>query len=103
MVGSVIAIAGSLIKRNHRGGIGYISIFADWNQCINWQVAVTKMAEEDLLFLKANKIFFFQVAGTPGGEKELRQAYNISGIPRYLINQCEFYFLTGRMEKVNYR
>lgn len=61
------------------------------------KLQITKWLKKNLLFIKSKKIFLFQVAGTPPGEKEKRQAYNLSCMPGELVSQCEFYFLTGRM------
>lgn len=61
------------------------------------KLQIEKWLKKNLLFLIGKKIFFFQVAGTPPLEKEKRQAYNLSGIPKDLFNQCEFYFLAGSM------
>jgi hypothetical protein len=55
------------------------------------------MDEKEFTFFDRQKNIFFRVAGTPPREKEKRQAYNLSGIPKNLLKQCEFYFLSGRM------
>jgi menaquinone-dependent protoporphyrinogen IX oxidase len=61
------------------------------------KLQMQKWLRNNLPFIREKKIFLFQVAGTPPAEKEKRQAYNLSGIPKELISQCEFYFLAGRM------
>lgn len=61
------------------------------------KLQMQKWLRNNLPFIRGKKIFLLQVAGTPPAEKEKRQAYNLSGIPKELISQCEFYFLTGRM------
>jgi menaquinone-dependent protoporphyrinogen IX oxidase len=61
------------------------------------KLQIQKWLKINLPFIKGKKIFLFQVAGTAPEQKEKRQAYNLSCIPKELINQCEFYFLTGRM------
>jgi len=61
------------------------------------KLEIKKWLAKNHSFLKAKKIFFFQVAGTPPEEKEKRQAYNESCIPKEITTHCEFYFLPGRM------
>lgn len=63
------------------------------------KLQIRKWLKKNLSVLKNKKIIFFQVAGTPIGETEKRQAYNLSSIPGELIGQCDFYFLPGRLAK----
>lgn len=61
------------------------------------KLQIAKWIKKNIDLLKGKKIFFFQVAGTPVQEKEKRQSYNLKGLPEELIDDCEFYFLPGRM------
>lgn len=61
------------------------------------KLQIQKWLKDNFSFIRSKKIFLFQVAATPPEEKEKRQAYNRSGIPSAIINNCEFYFLPGRM------
>lgn len=61
------------------------------------KLEIKKWLAKNQSYLRAKKIFFFQVAGTPPEEKEKRQVYNESGIPKEIKVNCEFYFLPGRM------
>jgi len=63
------------------------------------KLQIGKWLKKNLTTLKNKKIIFFQVGGTPPGETEKRQAYNLSSIPGELIGQCDFYFLPGRLVK----
>jgi menaquinone-dependent protoporphyrinogen IX oxidase len=57
---------------------------------------IKKWLKKNSSYLTSKKIFLFQVAATPPEEKEKRQAYNKT-IPGQIVNNCEFYFLPGRM------
>ncbi|MDZ4795968.1 MAG: flavodoxin domain-containing protein [Bacteroidota bacterium] len=61
------------------------------------KLQIEKWLRKNLSFIKGKKIFLFQVAADSPTEKEKRQAYNRSGIPGELINNCAFYFLPGKM------
>lgn len=61
------------------------------------KLQIQKWLKDNLACLHEKKIFLFQVAATPPEEKEKRQAYNVASIPSTIMNDCEFYFLPGRM------
>ena len=61
------------------------------------RLQIRKWLKKNFAFIMDKKIFLFQVAGTPPSETEKRQAYNLSGIPKEIMSNCEFYFLPGRM------
>lgn len=61
------------------------------------KLQIQKWLKDNIAYLRGKKIFLFQVAGTPPGEKEKRQAYNRASIPEEILKNCEFYFLPGRM------
>ena len=61
------------------------------------KLQIQKWLNDNLDFIRGQKIFLFQVAATPPREIEKRQAYNQASIPSAIIESCEFYFLPGRM------
>lgn len=82
------------VKKDSLGGYDYFLI---GSSVYIGKLEIKKWLAKNLSCLKAKKIFFFQVAGTPPEEKEKRQAYNESCIPKEITTHCEFYFLPGRM------
>ena len=61
------------------------------------KLLIKKWLDRNISFLAGRKVFLFQVAGTPQGEKEKRQLYNDDGVPKELAGNFEYYFLPGRM------
>ena len=61
------------------------------------KLQISKWLKANLASLKGKKIFFFQVAATPPGQKEKLETYIRSGVPEEIRNQCEFYFYPGKM------
>ena len=61
------------------------------------KLQIQKWLKDNIAYLHGKKIFLFQVAATPPDEKEKRQAYNRASIPEEILNNCQFYFLRGRM------
>ena len=61
------------------------------------KLQIEKWLKNNLSFLRNKKIFFFQVAATPPEQKEKRQVYNETGIPKEIQGNCSFYFLHGRL------
>jgi menaquinone-dependent protoporphyrinogen IX oxidase len=61
------------------------------------KLQIESWLRNNLSLLEHKKIFFFQVAATPVEQLEKRQAYNTAGIPNELQQNCEFYFLPGKM------
>lgn len=65
------------------------------------KLQVGKWMRKNLDYLRDKKIVVFQVAGSPPEETEKRQAYNAASIPVEIINNCQFYFLPGRLNIKN--
>lgn len=61
------------------------------------KLQIQKWLKSNITFISDKKVFFFQVAATPPGEKQKRQAYNQASISEELRNRFEFYFLPGRL------
>lgn len=61
------------------------------------KLQVSKWLKTNEAILKGKKIFFFPVAATPPAHKEKLEAYIRFGVPDTIWDQCEFYFLHGRM------
>lgn len=61
------------------------------------KLEIKKWLKKNLPCFAGKKIFLFQVAGTPPGEKEKRQSYNEASIPKEITGNCDFYYLPGRM------
>lgn len=61
------------------------------------KLEIKKWLKKNQAYLAGKKIFVFQVAGTPPVEKEKRESYNNGSIPEGIMENCEFYFLPGRM------
>ena len=54
--------------------------------------------KQNLSALNGKKLYLFMVAGTPAEEKQKLNLYTL-GIPEEIRNQCEIYFLPGRLIK----
>ena len=63
------------------------------------KLQLKKWLKKNESFLSRKKIFFFQVAGTAPEEKNKRQVYNDTGIPKELTGGYESYFLPGRLKR----
>lgn len=61
------------------------------------KLQLRKWLKDNLSFIMRKKIFLFQVAGAPAGEKQKRETYNRASIPGEILNSIETFFLPGRM------
>ena len=61
------------------------------------KLQIQKWLKNNLPFVKGKKIFLFQVAGSPPTDIKERQSYNQACIPASILDQCESYFLHGKM------
>lgn len=62
------------------------------------KLQISKWLKKNLQALKNKKIYLFQVAATPPGEKAKLQSYFQSGVPAEIIKNCEVHFLQGKMK-----
>ena len=63
------------------------------------KLQISKWLKENETLLQDKKIFFFQVAATPPVEKQKLQLYFESGVPESIRQNCQVYFLHGKMIK----
>ena len=61
------------------------------------RLKIRKWLKRNFLHLINKKILFFQVAAAPPEEKDKRNGYNIASMPKEIFENCDFYFLPGRM------
>jgi menaquinone-dependent protoporphyrinogen IX oxidase len=66
------------------------SVYVGKLQIRNW-------LKYNLEYIRGKRIVLFQVAGSPVDQIEKRLTYNVAGIPSEIVEQCEFYFLPGRL------
>ncbi|MEP7375223.1 MAG: flavodoxin domain-containing protein [Chitinophagaceae bacterium] len=61
------------------------------------KLQISQWLKSDVNVLTGKKNFFFQVAGTPLGQKEKLETYIRSGVPKELIPGCDFFYYPGKM------
>ena len=61
------------------------------------KLTITGWLKQNLQLLTEKKIFLFLVSATPPREKDKLDSYIQAGIPGEIRNNCEIYYLPGRM------
>ena len=57
------------------------------------KLQISRWLKENEIQLLGKKIFFFQVAATPPGEKQKLQVYFDSSVPESVRKNCQIFFL----------
>lgn len=61
------------------------------------KLQITKWLKKYASLLRNKKLFLFLVAGTPPDQKEKLDAYIRAGVPEEVRQQCEIFYLPGRL------